>query len=213
MQQQHNITTPANNATYSPTFNVAPVTPRSLNLTGNNSSYAQALVSPPLNTLGDWTVEAWFKDTNPAGYNHDFAYMVMKGDTNQSGEAPYMLGIAWNSLFAGTRTGFQSTTVMYNLTAAGVSICEMDCGMLHSKIVAIDDAWCMMGSANMDMRSFQVNFEVSMLSYDAAFAKTLRETVDDYCQQSTTWTVEEFAQRGLQDRLKEGTCRLFAPLI
>ena len=45
----------------------------------------------------------------------------MKGDTNQSGEAPYMVGIAWNQLFAGVRTGFQSNSVFYNLTQAGVT--------------------------------------------------------------------------------------------
>jgi hypothetical protein len=81
----------------------------------------ETLVSPPLNILGDWTVEAWFKDENPAGYNHDNSYIVMKGDTNQSGEAPYMVGIAWNQLFAGVRTGFQSNSVFYNLTQAGVT--------------------------------------------------------------------------------------------
>ncbi len=116
--QQHSIIVPATNTTYRATFNVTPATPRSVAL--NGSSYAETLVSAPLNTLGDWTVEAWFKDENPAGFNHDNAYIVMKGDTNQSGEAPYMVGIAWNQLFAGVRTGFQSNSVFYNMTDAGV---------------------------------------------------------------------------------------------
>jgi glucose/arabinose dehydrogenase/endonuclease YncB( thermonuclease family) len=116
--QQHTITAPATNTTYRPTFNVTPATPRSVSLSG--TQYAETLVSPPLNVLGDWTVEAWFKDENPAGYNHDNAYIVMKGDTNQSGEAPYMVGVAWNQLFAGVRNGFMTNTVTYNLAAAGV---------------------------------------------------------------------------------------------
>src|SRR4029079_13250785 len=95
-------------------------TPRSIALNGS-TGYAETLVSPPLNILGDWTVEAWFKDENPVGYNHDNAYIALKGDTNNSGEAPYMVALAWNTLLAGVRTGFMTNTVSYNLTAAGVT--------------------------------------------------------------------------------------------
>ncbi len=117
--QQHNITAPATNTTYSPTFNVTPSTARSLSL--NGSGYAETLITPGLNVLGDWTLESWFKDQAGTSYNHGDTYIAIKGDTNASGEAPYLMGISWNNLFVGTRTGYVTSMVTYNLTNAGTS--------------------------------------------------------------------------------------------
>jgi glucose/arabinose dehydrogenase/endonuclease YncB( thermonuclease family) len=117
--QQHNITTPATDTSYAPTFNVTPPTPRSLSL--NGTSYAETLITPGLNILGDWTLEAWFKDTASTSYNHGDTYIAIKGDTNASGEAPYLMGISWNNLFVGTRTGYVTSMVTYNLTNAGLT--------------------------------------------------------------------------------------------
>jgi hypothetical protein len=80
--------------------------------------YAEAPDAAELNTTGDWTVEAWFKDEN-ASFNHDFSYILMKGNTNANGEVPYVLGIQWNWIFAGTRTGW--TTYTFQASLAGVN--------------------------------------------------------------------------------------------
>jgi hypothetical protein len=59
----------------------------------------------------------------------------MKGDTNVSAEAPYFIGIEWNSLFAGERTSWANQTLSYNLTTHGVSA-----GAWHHVAVTKDGA-------------------------------------------------------------------------
>ncbi len=59
------------------------------------------------------------------------------------------------------------------LIATGVEILEYDHGMLHSKVMIVDESWAMVGSANMDERSFRLNFEVTAILYDAGLAGVL----------------------------------------
>jgi hypothetical protein len=87
----------------------------SLSLDGS-SGYAQAFTVPAHNLLGDWTIETWFKDQNPSGYNHGDAYLVMKGDSNQDSDAPFLMEIAWNTLFVGQRTAWANQTLTYNVS-------------------------------------------------------------------------------------------------
>jgi hypothetical protein len=91
----------------------------SLALSGSGTTYAEAAHAAELNTVGDWTFETWFKDESAGGYNHDVKYIAIKGDTNANGEAPYLMGISYNSLFVGVRTGWSNQTIARSL--AGVS--------------------------------------------------------------------------------------------
>jgi cardiolipin synthase len=61
------------------------------------------------------------------------------------------------------------------LSDAGVEIYEYPEGLLHSKVVVVDEDWAMVGSANMDERSFRINFEVTTILYDEALARCLLE--------------------------------------
>lgn len=95
----------------------------------------------------------------------------------------------------------------------GVEIYEYDAGMLHSKIVTIDDRWCMIGSANMDVRSFRLNFEITALIYDEKVALELSNEIEMRCARSRRVDRGEAWNRGLGGQLAEGTARLFAPLL
>ena len=118
--QQHNVTAAADR-TYTATFNVTAIPNRSVSLNGS-TGYAQSLAQPPLNITGDWTVEAWFKDENPANsYHHGDSFILIKGDTNQDGEAPYLMAINWNYLTVGLRSGFTNYVIGYDLVAANVT--------------------------------------------------------------------------------------------
>ncbi len=110
--QHHNIVVGAANATYTASFNLA--TNTSLALDGG-TAWARAPHDPKLNTVGDWTVEAWFKDESPSGYNHDRSYIVIKGATDLDGEANYLMYMEWNSLAAGVRTNWANQMVSASL--------------------------------------------------------------------------------------------------
>jgi cardiolipin synthase len=99
------------------------------------------------------------------------------------------------------------------LLDAGVEIYEFDGGMLHSKIVTVDDRWCMLGTANMDVRSFRLNFEITALLYDRGVTRELSESIERHCGNSRKITARDVWQRPLRLQLFEGVARLFAPLL
>jgi cardiolipin synthase len=99
------------------------------------------------------------------------------------------------------------------LLDAGVEIYEYDAGMLHSKIMTVDDRWCMLGTANMDVRSFRLNFEVTALLYDRGVTRELAESIERHCGQARRISLRDVWQRGLRAQLAEGVARLFTPLL
>lgn len=99
------------------------------------------------------------------------------------------------------------------LIDAGVELYEFDDGMLHAKIMTIDDRWCMLGSANMDIRSFRLNFEITALVYDAGVSARLGQLIEQHCRQSRRIRAEDMRRRPVLTELAEGAARLFAPLL
>jgi cardiolipin synthase len=99
------------------------------------------------------------------------------------------------------------------LLEAGVEVYEFDAGMLHSKIVTVDDRWCMLGTANMDVRSFRLNFEVTALLYDRPVTQELSASIERHCASARRITLRDVWQRRAPLQLFEGVARLFAPLL
>jgi len=99
------------------------------------------------------------------------------------------------------------------LLDAGVEIYEYDEGMLHSKIVTIDDRWCMLGTANMDVRSFRLNFEVTALLYDENVTRRLSKSIERHCETARRIDAREVWRWTLPAQLCAGSARLFAPLL
>jgi len=101
----------------------------------------------------------------------------------------------------------------HELLAGGVEIYEFDAGVLHSKIVTVDDRWCMVGSANMDVRSFRLNFEATALIYDPAVAGGLGRSIDEFCRRARRVQGRDLRRTGRLRQMGEGVARLFAPLL
>lgn len=87
----------------------------------DGTGYAEAADNPDLNLTGDWTIEAWFKDEDPNGFNHDFRQLVAKGDDGATAESPYFLLVGQNEVLGGVRTGGVNYAITYSLVAAGAS--------------------------------------------------------------------------------------------
>ena len=77
--------------------------------------------------------------------------------------------------------------------------------------MVIDGAWSLIGSANWDMRSFRLNFEVCMEVYDAAFAQSLQHFVTS--QRGESLTNKELKARSLPIRLRDAAVRLMMPYL
>jgi len=84
--------------------------------------------------------------------------------------------------------------------------------ILHSKHFSIDDTVAVVGSSNMDQRSFNLNMEVSMVVYGASFVSDLDRVNDHYRANSRELTSEEWSRQPLRSRLLDGLARLTSAL-
>ena len=99
------------------------------------------------------------------------------------------------------------------LLEAGVRIFRYSGGFLHSKATVIDDRISIVGSANMDERSFSQNFEANVFIFEkstAEYLKTLFIKDLEHCQELT---LEQWNSRSRWQKLKEAFVRLFSPLL
>jgi cardiolipin synthase len=99
------------------------------------------------------------------------------------------------------------------LLDGGVEIFEFDGGMLHAKLIAVDEQWCLLGSANMDARSFRLNYEVGAAIFDAPVVRGVAAMIDAFCAQGRPITARRAHHVSLLRRMGEGAARLFAPLL
>lgn len=96
---------------------------------------------------------------------------------------------------------------------AGVRVYRYKGGFLHSKAIVIDDFISIVGSCNMDERSFGQNFEANAFIYDHKTAGELRNLFIKDIESCEELTLEVWASRNRQQKLKESFARLFSPLL
>jgi cardiolipin synthase len=100
------------------------------------------------------------------------------------------------------------------LLGYGVKVYEYERGINHAKVALIDDDWLMVGSANFDIRSMRLNFELNVLVRDPARAAELEKVLlQDFDQDSNQISLEEFRKRPFSQRFKESLTRPLAPLL
>jgi len=81
------------------------------------------------------------------------------------------------------------------LLEAGVRIFEYQPSMMHAKTVVVDDAWSVVGSANMDERSMELNEENVLGIADPDVARTIAEGVERDLERSREVKLEEWSRR------------------
>ncbi len=84
---------------------------------------------------------------------------------------------------------------------------------LHAKTIVIDDSICSIGTANMDIRSFELNFEVNAFIYSKDISKKQREIFENDIKVSKEITLESYNSRSRFMKTKEGVSRLLSPLL
>ncbi len=99
------------------------------------------------------------------------------------------------------------------LLQAGVQIYLFPDGFLHSKTIVSDDTISSVGTTNLDIRSFEQNYEVNAVIYDDDFARELRVDFTEDCKKSVRLDYATFIQRPWLDRLKEGAAKIFSPVL
>lgn len=96
---------------------------------------------------------------------------------------------------------------------AGVKIYRYTKGFMHSKVVVSDDVMCSIGSANLDYRSLETNFEISAVFYDEQIAKEAAQHFMNDLKQSELVKIDEWKKRPIHKKFTTSFARLFAPLM
>jgi cardiolipin synthase A/B len=96
---------------------------------------------------------------------------------------------------------------------AGVKVYFYQNGFLHSKTVVSDDIISTVGSANLDYRSFELDFEANAFIYDADFAAKMKSAFIDDMENCIEINPEEWTKRPRLVKWTESICRIFGPML
>jgi cardiolipin synthase A/B len=99
------------------------------------------------------------------------------------------------------------------LLEAGVRIHEYRSGLLHAKHVSIDDSIALIGSSNLDIRSFSLNAEITLIVYDPQVVADLRREQEANLAESDLLTAAQWACRSFRVKILQNTARLFDSVL
>jgi cardiolipin synthase len=99
------------------------------------------------------------------------------------------------------------------LLEAGVRIFGFKGGLLHTKSAVVDREISLFGTVNLDIRSFWLDFEVTLCVYDPQFAESLLALQQQYIQDSVKVDPEAWRRRSATERFMENLARLSSPLL
>lgn len=106
-----------------------------------------------------------------------------------------------------------SFSYLGNALEAGVRVFRYKNGFLHSKAIVIDDFISVIGSANLDERSFAQNFEANAFIYDKDTAEKMKKLFIDDIRNCEELTFDDWNNRKWHQKLKESFARLFSPIM
>jgi len=109
--------------------------------------------------------------------------------------------------------GAASRSYYEDLLNAGVHIYEYEGGLLHTKSLTVDGEVTLIGSANMDRRSFELNYENNILFYDSALTAEIVNRQETYIAHSRPVTIEMVRDWGWKQRLWNNTIAMLGPVL
>ncbi|WP_024325804.1 phosphatidylserine/phosphatidylglycerophosphate/cardiolipin synthase family protein [Thioalkalivibrio sp. AKL19] len=96
---------------------------------------------------------------------------------------------------------------------SGVELYEYRPRMYHSKLMAVDDRWASVGSANLHNRSFRLNDEANLSIWNEDFAREIRELIESDKADAERLTIEDWENRPLRRRLAGWITQLIGPYL
>lgn len=109
--------------------------------------------------------------------------------------------------------GNASCSTWADLLACGVNVHLYPLGLLHAKTLTLDGQMALVGSANMDRRSLELNFENNLLIVDPAVTASVRERQMGYLSVSRVLAADEVQHWSLWRRLVQNTVGMMAPVL
>lgn len=109
--------------------------------------------------------------------------------------------------------GWAANTFIADIEKAGVEIFLYEKGYLHAKTISIDSKICSVGSANMDIRSFSINYELNAVLYSEHLAGKLERDFERDLQNCRRFDGAEYRARNAALRFRDSVARLLSPLL
>lgn len=117
-------------------------------------------------------------------------------------------------LFSDDRIVLMSTySYVKDLASAGIHFYFYKAGFIHSKLIVSDDKIVSLGSANMDFRSLEHNFETNVILYGDETAAIFRNIFERDMADSESFDMKRWKSRPFSMRIKESIARLFSPVF
>lgn len=117
-------------------------------------------------------------------------------------------------LFSDDRIVLMSTySYVKDLASAGIHFYFYKAGFIHSKLIVSDDKIVSLGSANMDFRSLEHNFETNAILYGDETASIFRNIFEQDMADSESFDMKRWKSRPFTMRIKESIARLFSPVF
>lgn len=104
-------------------------------------------------------------------------------------------------------------TYMLEMIRAGVKIHLYQGGYMHAKTVSVDGLICSVGSANMDIRSFKIDYEINAILYDSALAQELEATFREDLKQCVLFDARAYCKLPFHHRFRDAAARLLSPVL
>lgn len=101
----------------------------------------------------------------------------------------------------------------WELLKNGIRIYEQPAPFAHTKLLLVDDIWSLIGSANLDTRSFRLNFELNLSIFDQKLTADLTNHYDSIQERSRPISLKDVDGRPLPVKLRDSAARLFSPYL
>jgi len=106
-----------------------------------------------------------------------------------------------------------SAALLWQVLEGGCRVWRTPDPFDHSKLMTVDGAWTLLGSANWDPRSLRLNFEFNVECYDLSLAALAERYMESKRQRARPVTRKELDRRSLPVRLRDATARMFSPFL
>ncbi|HEY7386605.1 MAG TPA: cardiolipin synthase, partial [Beijerinckiaceae bacterium] len=108
---------------------------------------------------------------------------------------------------------FAGNTFILDVISAGVRVFMYEKGYLHAKTISVDSEICSIGSANIDIRSFSINYELNAVLYSRHLARELEDAFARDLSDCTEFDPAAYEGRNIALRFRDSAARLLSPLL
>jgi cardiolipin synthase len=146
-------------------------------------------------------------------------FFILDATIAEALRAAALAGIAVEVMVSDRGEGLNQTpywaanTYLAEVAAAGARVHMYGKGYLHAKTLSIDGEVCSIGSANLDIRSFSINYELNAVIYDARLAQELEAAFERDLEDCYPFEPGGYRRSPVLKRLRDSAARLLSPLL